>query len=70
MAQVCKHVVDLLLSGLVDVSRCGCVGEAYWASEVAAIGDVNYGEGSVALVLGADSAVVRAFFDCLCARVV
>lgn len=57
--------MDLLFCGLVDVSCSCCVGEADGASEVAAVCDVDYGEGCMALVLWTDAAVLRASLHCL-----
>ena len=62
--------MNLLLCGFVNVSRCGCVGEADRTSKVAAVSYIDYGEACMALVLWANAAVLRASFDCLCAWVV
>jgi hypothetical protein len=65
-----EHFFDLLLSGFVDVA-CGCrVGETYGASEIAAVGHVDYAEACVAFVVWAEAAVLWAAVDGFGARVV
>jgi len=68
-AEVLHGLPDLLLARLVEVAGCSGVCEADWAAEVAPVGDVDDREDGVALVFGADPAVVGATIHLLCAGV-
>jgi hypothetical protein len=58
-----KHGLNLLFRGFVDVACCRCVGKADWASEVAAVCNVDYCQSCVAFVFWANAAVLRASLD-------
>jgi hypothetical protein len=69
LAEVLEHPCNLGLGWLIHIPCSRSIGEADWAPQVAAVGDVNDGEAGVASMLWTDATVVRAAFDLLGARV-